>query len=135
MHKFDFGKRISFQVRLAAMSMLGLALLNATHWAHGNSAVTNSVFQFLLGIAPNVAAGYAMPLLLASFVLKVVKDENRGEDAYNILIRFLHLQHLVLSCGRLFKSTARIFTLTRMIFSQLLLELCCRIFRICGSLI
>jgi len=79
MNKFGFAMKISFEVRLAAMSMLGLALLNATHWARGNFAVTNSVFQFLLGIAPNVAAGYAMPLILASFVPKVVKNENKDE--------------------------------------------------------
>lgn len=80
MNKFGFDMlKISFEVRLAAMSMLGLALLNATHWARGNFAVPNSVIQFLLGIAPNVAAGYAMPLILASFMPKVVKNENKDE--------------------------------------------------------
>jgi glycopeptide antibiotics resistance protein len=38
------------------------------------------LFQFLLGVSPNVAAGYAMPLILASFVPKVVKNTNNGES-------------------------------------------------------
>jgi hypothetical protein len=79
MKKFGFDMKIAFEVRLAAMSMLGLGLLNATHWARGNFAVTNSIFEFLLGIAPNVAAGYAMPLILASFMPKVAKNENKDE--------------------------------------------------------
>ncbi len=79
MYKFDFGKKISFAILLAAMGMIGLALLNVTQWARVNISVSNSLLQFLLGVSPNVAAGYAMPLILASFMPKVVKNTNKGE--------------------------------------------------------
>ena len=42
MSRFGFELKMSFAVRLAAMGMLGLALLNATQWARVNVAVTNS---------------------------------------------------------------------------------------------
>jgi len=80
MSKFGFENKISFAILLSAMGMIGLALLNVTQWARVNISVSNSLFQFLLGIMPNVAAGYAMPLILASFVPKVVKNTNKGES-------------------------------------------------------
>lgn len=80
MSKFGFELKMSFAVWLAAMGMLGLALLSATQWARVNVAVTNSFFQFFLGVAPNVAAGYAMPLILASFVPKVVNKPGQDES-------------------------------------------------------
>ena len=80
MSKFGFENKISFAILLSAMGIIGLALLNVTQWARVNISVSNSLFQFLLGIMPNVAAGYAMPLILASFVPKVVKNTNKGES-------------------------------------------------------
>lgn len=71
--------KISFAVLMSAMGMLGLALLNSTHWARENISSNNSLFQFFLGVSPNIAAGYAMPLILSSFVPKVVKNENKSE--------------------------------------------------------
>jgi glycopeptide antibiotics resistance protein len=79
MSKFRIEMKVSFAILLAAMGMIGLALLNVTQWARVNISVSNSLFQFLLGVLPNVAAGYAMPLILASFMPKVVKNTNKGE--------------------------------------------------------
>ena len=70
---------MSFAGGLAAVGMLGLAVLSATQWARTNVAVPNSFFPFLLGVAPNVAAGYAMPLILASFMPKVVNNPDQHE--------------------------------------------------------
>lgn len=79
MSKPNLDVKISFAVRLSAMGMLGLALLSSTQWARENMTSTNPVFQFFLGVSPNIAAGYAMPLILASFLQKVVRNENKGE--------------------------------------------------------
>ena len=70
---------MSFAVRIAAMGMLGLALLSSTQWARENISSNSSLFQFFLGVSPNIAAGYAMPLIIASFLPKVVKNENKRE--------------------------------------------------------
>lgn len=80
MSKFRINIKVSFAILLSAMGMIGLALLNVTQWARVNISISNSLFQFLLGVSPNVAAGYAMPLILASFVPKVVKNTNEGES-------------------------------------------------------
>lgn len=79
MSKPSFEIKMSFAVRLSAMGMFGLALLSSTQWARENMSSTNTLFQFFLGVSPNIAAGYAMPLILASFVPKVVKNENKSE--------------------------------------------------------
>lgn len=79
MSKTNFDIKISFAVRLSAMGMLGLLLLSSTQWARENVSSNNSLFQFFLGVSPNIAAGYAMPLILASFLEKVVKNENKNE--------------------------------------------------------
>ena len=79
MSKPNLDIKIPFAVYLAAMGMLGLALLGSTQWARENISTTNNWFQFFLGVSPNIAAGYAMPLILASFIDKVVKNENRNE--------------------------------------------------------
>ncbi len=70
---------MSFAIQLSLMGMLGLALLSSTQWARENISSNNSLFLFFLGVSPNIAAGYAMPLILASFVQKMVKNENKGE--------------------------------------------------------
>jgi glycopeptide antibiotics resistance protein len=48
--------------------MLGLALLSATHWARGAIRTPGSALGFALGVLPNFAAGFAMPLILASLL-------------------------------------------------------------------
>ena len=79
MNKSNFDMKISFAVLMSAMGMLGLVLLSSTQWARENVSSNNSLFQFFLGVSPNIAAGYAMPLILASFTQKVVKNENKSE--------------------------------------------------------
>jgi hypothetical protein len=71
--------KISFAVLLSAVGMLGLALLSSTQWARENISGNNYLFQFFLGVSPNIAAGYAMPLILASFIPKVVKNDQKSE--------------------------------------------------------
>ena len=79
MNKSGLDLKMSFAIPLSLMGMLGLALLSSTQWARENISSNNSLFLFFLGVSPNIAAGYAMPLILASFVQKIVKNENKGE--------------------------------------------------------
>lgn len=79
MNKSGFDIKMSFAIQLSAMGMLGLALLSSTQWARENVSSNHSLFQFFLGVSPNIAAGYAMPLILASFVQRIVKNKNKGE--------------------------------------------------------
>ncbi len=79
MNKSGLDLKMSFAIQLSLMGMLGLALLSSTQWARENISSNNSLFLFFLGVSPNIAAGYAMPLILASFVQKMVKNENKGE--------------------------------------------------------
>ena len=83
-HNWDIKK--SFAIRLSSMGMLGLALLSSTQWARENISSTNTLFQFFLGVSPNIAAGYAMPLILASFIEKVAKNENKNEARKTYLL-------------------------------------------------
>lgn len=85
MNRSNLNTKISLAVLMSAMGMLGLALLSSTQWAREHISSNNSLFQFFLGISPNIAAGYAMPLILASFIQRVVKNENRG-DAHKIYL-------------------------------------------------
>ncbi|MBK8421309.1 hypothetical protein [Candidatus Villigracilis saccharophilus] len=79
MNKSGLDLKMSFAIQLSLMGMLGLALLSSTQWARENISSNNSLFLFFLGVSPNIAAGYAMPLILASFVQKIVKNENKRE--------------------------------------------------------
>jgi hypothetical protein len=53
--------------RLAATGIIGLAALSATHWLRENVSDSGPVLAFALGVMPNLAAAFAMPLILASF--------------------------------------------------------------------
>ena len=55
--------------RLSITGMGGLAALSATHWMRGNILDPLPVLAFVLGVLPNLAAAFSMPLILASFVL------------------------------------------------------------------
>lgn len=79
MSKSNLDIKLSFAVQLSAMGMLGLALLSSTQWARENISSSNALFQFFLGVSPNISAGYAMPLILASFTEKVARNENKDE--------------------------------------------------------
>jgi glycopeptide antibiotics resistance protein len=48
--------------------MGGLAALSATHWMRENISDPAPILAFALGVLPNLAAAFAMPLILASFV-------------------------------------------------------------------
>lgn len=53
--------------RLSATGIVGLAALSATHWLRENVSDPGPVLAFALGVMPNMAAAFAMPLILASF--------------------------------------------------------------------
>jgi hypothetical protein len=53
--------------RLSATGMIGLAALSVTHWLRENVSDPEPVVAFALGVMPNVAAAFAMPLILAGF--------------------------------------------------------------------
>lgn len=48
--------------------MGGLAALSATHWMRDNIPDPAPTLAFVLGVAPNLAAAFSMPLILASIV-------------------------------------------------------------------
>jgi hypothetical protein len=54
--------------RLSITGMGGLAALSATHWMRGNILDPSPVLAFVLGVLPNLAAAFSMPLILASLV-------------------------------------------------------------------
>ena len=58
--------RPSFQTRLALLGMVGLAMLEVTHLMRDRLTGTGAVFAFVLGFMPNLAAGFGMPLVVAS---------------------------------------------------------------------
>ena len=53
--------------RLSATGIIGLAALSATHWLRENVSDPGPVLSFVLGVMPNLAAAFAMPLILAGF--------------------------------------------------------------------
>ena len=53
---------------LSITGMGGLAALSATHWMRKNISDPAPVLAFALGVMPNLAAAFAMPLILASLV-------------------------------------------------------------------
>ena len=58
--------KLEFPHRLSATGMIGLAALSATRWLRENAAAPGPVLSFVLGVMPNLAAAFAMPLVLAS---------------------------------------------------------------------
>jgi hypothetical protein len=59
--------QLELPYRLSATGMIGLAVLSATHWLRENTSGSGPVCSLLLGVMPNLAAAFAMPLILASF--------------------------------------------------------------------
>jgi hypothetical protein len=59
--------KLEFPSRLSATGMIGLAALSATHWLRENTSDPGPILSSVLGVMPNLAAAFAMPLILASF--------------------------------------------------------------------
>jgi hypothetical protein len=59
--------KLELPYRLSATGMIGLAALSATHWLRENTTAPGPALSFVLGVMPNLAAAFAMPLILASF--------------------------------------------------------------------
>jgi glycopeptide antibiotics resistance protein len=62
---------MSLPQRLSITGMGGLAALSATHWMRKNISDPAPVLAFALGVMPSLAAAFAMPLILASFVPRI----------------------------------------------------------------
>lgn len=59
--------------RLSILGIAGLAALSATHWLRGNVHDPAPALSFVLGCMPNLAAAFAMPLILATFTARTSK--------------------------------------------------------------
>ena len=59
--------KLELPYRLSATGMIGLSALSATHWLREHTSAPGPVLSFVLGVMPNLAAAFAMPLILASF--------------------------------------------------------------------
>lgn len=59
---------------LSLTGMGGLAALSATQWMRENIEDPEPVLAFALGVMPNLAAAFAMPLILASFVPTITRN-------------------------------------------------------------
>jgi hypothetical protein len=59
--------QIGLPLRLSTTGIVGLAALSATHWMRENISDPPPLLAFALGVMPNLAAAFAMPLVLASF--------------------------------------------------------------------
>jgi hypothetical protein len=59
--------QMSLPLRLSTTGIVGLAALSAVQWLRENIADPAPVLEFVLGVMPNFAAAFAMPLVLASF--------------------------------------------------------------------
>lgn len=60
--------RAALSTRLSLAGILGLVLLSGTHWAREAISNPGAPLAFALGVLPNLAAAFAMPLILASFL-------------------------------------------------------------------
>ena len=54
--------------KLALLGMVGLALLQSIHWLRERVEDPSGALAFTLGSVPNLAAGYAMPLIATSML-------------------------------------------------------------------
>ena len=59
--------KLNLPSRLSAIGLIGLAALSATHWLRDTLSAPGPFQSFTLGVMPNMAAAFAMPLILASF--------------------------------------------------------------------
>lgn len=73
--------------------MIGLAVLSATHWLRDNLSDPGPAIAFVLGVMPNLAAAFAMPLILSSFAPQVLnlRQSTRARAVYGLLILFTTL--------------------------------------------
>jgi hypothetical protein len=62
---------VKLSSRLALTGMLGLAALSATHWMRVGVPEPGPMLAYALGVMPNLAAAFAMPLVLASFFRRI----------------------------------------------------------------
>jgi hypothetical protein len=60
--------KLDLPLRLAASGLVGLAALSASQWLRENVTAPGPALAFSLGVMPNLAAAFAMPLIVASFM-------------------------------------------------------------------
>ncbi len=76
--------------RLSITGMVGLAALSATHWMRENVLDPSPVLAFALGVLPNLAAAFSMPLILASLLPRSSdpSDTAQGRRTYLRILAF-----------------------------------------------
>ena len=79
--------RLNLAHRLSAIGLMGLAALSATHWLRDHLDAPGPVQSFALGIMPNLAAAFAMPLILASFTTQT----SSTQTAQSARLRYLRV--------------------------------------------
>jgi hypothetical protein len=89
--------------RLALTGMGGLAALTATQWLREHVRDPAPAMAFALGVMPNLAAAFAMPLVLASFFPSIsrIPITVRSQRMYTWLLAFT----LIGLCGWEFVQT------------------------------
>jgi len=69
--------KLELSYRLSLAGMIGLAALSTTHWLRAHGMVSGTVLPFVLGVLPNFAAAWAMPLILASILPSATGPNSR----------------------------------------------------------
>lgn len=59
--------------RLSITGIAGLVALSVTHWLRANVHDPAPALSFVLGCMPNLAAAFAMPLIMATFTARTSK--------------------------------------------------------------
>lgn len=85
--------RLTVALRLSLAGIGGLALLSGTHWARGAFPHPTSTLAFALGVLPNFAAAFAMPLVLASMLPSISAEHptRLGRRQFMLLLLFTTL--------------------------------------------
>lgn len=85
--------RIDLQFRLSAIGMIGLAALSATHELRDRMTEPEPLLALSLGVMPNLAAAFGMPLILASFMTPAagLPDASACHRAFRRVLAFTTL--------------------------------------------
>jgi hypothetical protein len=100
--------RIALPTALSLAGVLGLALLSGTHWARESIPHPGGALAFALGVLPNLAAAFAMPLILASF-LPSISGKPPSENARRKFVLLLSFTTLGLCSWELIQTFSQRF--------------------------
>lgn len=100
--------RLALPTSLSLAGVLGLALLSGTHWARDSIPHPGATLAFALGVLPNLAAAFAMPLILASF-LPSISGMPRDKSARRRFVLLLSLTTLGLCAWEMIQTLSERF--------------------------